>query len=597
MLKTTQENRTNPLLVLIAALATFGCAATEDRSVSSVAEGPNPRSAEPVAPAAQNSGRGESYDLPSEVSNETDERKTERHPTPLVDQAVKTKTVEFSCPPLESEQAVPRGLFNPGSELIHIPEGARPPWQSIFGKDYIAVQGLALLQEESLLGVCSGTDEFIAVRIQENGTGIRSFTLRPSTYLRELEPNQGIAYSVLQSPFNKRAAPNRYGRCESILSTPDTLYFSHREDQFRPRGYVIAYDVTGPIPKRKAFRTQLGESYGGMAVTDQGLAVAAFGDGVLFLDEQLQVRRKLEEVNQAGDIVSLPGHVAVANGKNGVVIISTRSNQPPKVVGRVPLPGFAKQITTGPRGTVLVALGSAGFAQLDTSNPRKPVVLSLVNTPGSALDIASHENGIAVADWTSVRLYKSDEKGKVTLVDVQQTNASMGRSLNVTMDAKRIFVGDWKGVHSFDYDINRESPVLAFEQRTLALGLSPTGKTDTKASVRLTNEGEHEATLFAMGTAGEGFEHVGPSPPVLGPGESADFIFRLSNELEAETRGLFTVCGPTGPVSLKLKANAQHFGKGKDAPNVALELIDEKTRWELKEHRGKPVLMVYFATF
>ena len=528
------------------------------------------------------------------------ERKGERHPTPLTLRGSKQKGKTFSCPTAENSETVPRPLFDfrtlKGSELVEPPGDTPPPWHTVFGKDYIAVQGLEVLNERGLLGICSATNEFIALRVDERGKGTRAFTLRTGDYLREAEPNQGVAHSVQKKAGGGGDSLSRYGRCESIEVTPDTLFFSHRADQFSPRGYVVAYDLGSPTPTQKAFRAIPGESYGGMALTPNGLAVAAFDKGVLFLNEQLQVTGRVTEPKNAWDVAAFSDYLMVADGPNGLAVISVRSGAEPRTVRHVPLPGFAKRISPGPDGTFFVALGSGGFVQVDMADPENPAILQHVTTPGSVVDIATHGNAVAVADWTSLRLYRAESDGTLTLVDSQHTNSKMGRAMSVTMDSQRIFVGDWRGVHTFQFDVKRMAPILTFRQRTLSLG-SSTGEGGREATVRLTNEGERPAAIFATGITGEGFEQIGPSPPTLGPGESANVTVRLSSDMAEQSHGVFTVCGSTGPVTLKLKGNAQQFGKGKDAPNVVLQLTDGKTQWKLEEHRGKPVLLVYFATF
>ena len=132
-------------------------------------------------------------------------------PTPNFMRKTVEETAEFACSPSDGIAPGARALQKEnslkGSDLILIPEGAKPPWQTIFGKDYIAVQGLGKLSDQGLLGICSGTDEFVAVRVGPEGKGNRAFTLRPSSYLKELEPNSGIAIPYWGVPLAERLHP------------------------------------------------------------------------------------------------------------------------------------------------------------------------------------------------------------------------------------------------------------------------------------------------------------------------------------------------------------------------------------------------------
>ena len=172
----------------------------------------------------------------------------------------------------------------------------------------------------------------------------------------------------------------------------------------------------------------------------------------------------------------------------------------------------------------------------------------------------------------------------------------LGRVVDVAIDDELLYVGDWRGVHTFRYDVERRAPILTFDQRTLSLGSRSDSEKSLERSVRLINEGTLPAKIPEVGVSGPGFELVDSIPSVLEPGESLDIKVGYAQS-EENARGLLTVCDSTGPRTVKLKANEKTYGKGKSAPDVVLQLTDGGSRWRLEDQRGKPVLLVYFATF
>ena len=143
-----------------------------------------------------------------------------------------------------------------------------------------------------------------------------------------------------------------------------------------------------------------------MAFTPNGLAVAAFRNGVVFLDEKLNETARIPNLSNAWDVAPLADHLAIADGPDGLAFATVAKGKKPKIVGRLSLPGFAKRLTVAENGTLLVALGGEGIAQVDARNPKKPKLVAHLNTPGSALDIAVQGDVFSVADWTSIRLYQ-----------------------------------------------------------------------------------------------------------------------------------------------------------------------------------------------
>ena len=536
------------------------------------------------------------------INHVNEETRTEVHPAPQAEKEESPEAVGHTCGSLkEPEIHDPLPFLGTihGSEIIHTPKGSKPPWQMIFSKDYVAVQGVHSSDDDAILAVCSGTDELILVDTENPAKAKLITSLRPSAEMPVLEPKKGIAFSVLGSPFGGAEAPNKYGRCEHIARDGDTLYFSHRQDQFRHHGYVMAYDLSGKKPKRKAHLTQKGESYSGLAVGDDFVAVAAHTDGVLALSKSLTELGRFTEVKNAWDVAVEGSVVYVAAGTEGLFVLDFATPDQPKLVKRLDLPGFAKKVERGPEDSVYVALGPAGFAKISTKRKKRPSTVYVHDTPGTAVDLSVHKGRVAVADWTSLRVYEGLSKSP-TLLAAERTGKEMGRALAVTFRNDAIFVGDWTGVHVYEPALDKPAGHLAFDRGIAHLTPPLEGKEAAhQVQVMVKNDGEKTLEIGSGGTRGKGFTGT-VDPFTLTPGATRTLPILFDPQTGGEgARGELVLCvdDPGGPeVVLPLRANPPKFGAGKPIPNVGLRTTDKK-EWALADHAGKPVLLTYFATF
>ena len=85
----------------------------------------------------------------------------------------------------------------------------------------------------------------------------------------------------------------------------------------------------------------------------------------------------------------------------------------------------------------------------------------------------------------------------------------------------------------------------------------------------------------------------------LESGAHTSIQVRFNAENASDVKGELVVCtdDPNArEMRLPLRANPSSFGPGKAIPDIGLKLTGGE-KWALSEHRGKPVLLAYFATF
>ena len=568
-------------------------------------------------------------------SEKSNERRGEVHPNSPESLAEPAREKDFRCPPpgTPHEDSDPLEFLRTlkGSEIILTPKGSKPAWQVIFSKDYVAVQDLATWSEDGLLAICSGTDELILVDAKDIQAPELISSVRPSTEMKELEPEAGWAShvnarayfesearkrpfafadarsdsrkSVSGGPSGEKEVLNKYGRCEHIAREGNILYFAHRSDQFRHHGYIMAFDISTSPPRRLGYHTVPKESFSGLAVRDGVIAAAAHENGLMMFqlsDEfGLQKLSSLPGISNAWDVDLYKGWAVVANGKNGIALVNIKDPKKPTLTSQIALPGFAKSIVVSEgTQTAYVALGLGGVAAIQLTDPKKPRVLWIENTPGTAIDVDLNGNLLALADWTSARLFDVSTPKAPLQVGVESTGGAMGRALSVALRDDALFVGDWTGVHILRPHPTRRAPHAAFDRGVAKLGSVKPGES-ARVEVTIRNEGRAPLLVSEGGFQGDGFKGEIPSFS-LQPKESKllSVTFTPTDE-STDSRGTLVLCtnDPDAPeLTLPLRANPSKFGVGRPLPDIGLTLQDRKP-WLLSEERGKPVLLAYFATF
>jgi hypothetical protein len=376
----------------------------------------------------------------------------------------------------------------------------------------------------------------------------------------------------------------------------------------------MAYDLGQNPPKRLGYRSVKGESYSGISSNEKLVAVAAHTSGLLLMDTQLEVVGRFDGLENAWDVLlgDDPDRVSgsamsrnqglayVADGKNGLVVIDISKPDAPRVISRLELPGFAKKLAWGTAPDQLfIALGPAGVAKVSVRNKRKPKVMYRVDTPGTAVDLAVNGEALAVADWTSVRVYDATTKKTPSLLAVESTGDQMGRALSVSFRKDAIFVGDWTGVHILAPQLGSAVPIAEFDRGSGRILPNKTDPLEDTLHVTVRNRGTAELSIFGGSTRGEGFSST-VTERVVQPGGSTQVKVSFNSKTEqVDAEGQLVLCtnDPNAPeMTLPLKANPSSFGPGKAIPDVRLKLTKGE-KWALSDHRGKPVLLAYFATF
>ncbi len=225
---------------------------------------------------------------------------------------------------------------------------------------------------------------------------------------------------------------------------------------------------------------------------------------------------------------------------------------------------------------VYVSLGAAGVDVFDVIDRATPVWLENYATSGSAVMSAVANGRLWVADHEAVTVYDLATHTPIHRDEVEQF------SLAVWAEGDYGFVGDWNHIEMWQVTPGVSAPSLD--------GPSELRLRDGVATTIITNQGG--AQLHLLGATADGGT-VEATTLTLAPGESANL--RVSG-LDAESSLCVATDDPDDPVqSFPIRSSAPPPA-GLQAPDFTLTDLDGAS-YRLSEQLGKPVLLVYFATW
>jgi len=475
----------------------------------------------------------------------------------------------------------------------------KPPWEVEFGRTYVGPQGM-LAPGDGKLYVCSGVDEMVILDVS-NPRDLKPFAqLRPSTELEVLEPREGMA--VLHH-LAIEDMPNVWGRCEHIQKREDTVYFSHRGDYFRPNGYVIAYTMGGEKPVQQGIYVNKERSFEGFAVVDQHLFIAQHQHGLAIVKHKgktFSLVSELAEMSNAWDVAVHKSHAFVADGSNGLVVAHIGNLRKPSKVAHLPLNGVSKSIKLTGDGTIAyIATGAHGLAVVDISKPSKPLLIAQLETPGTASRLSMAGNLLSLADWNEARVYSISDPRKPALISSKkiENEHPVSRTVSVAMHNDTLFVGEWFGVYSFQVQPDKKAPDVDLHEQWFDLGVAASGST-AKSSLLLRNAGNAPLAVSSISSSLESTS-ISPTSFQIEPGGEQAIQIGFSPTANTLQTGLLRICSndpDESGTTIRIRGNAGGRAIGQSPPDVQLSLLDGSS-WSLREKKGHPVLLAYFATF
>ena len=389
----------------------------------------------------------------------------------------------------------------------------------------------------------------------------------------------------------------RFGGCQHLAVDGNRVYVTNRGHGNQRTPFVAAIALDGELPREIAAYRSPGRSFEGIAARGSRVYVAMHDAGLGVLDatdEALTERSIIKGPLESAWDVELSNDLLYVTDARGALVIFDIGHSP-QVVGRVETEGTAQAVAVVNK-TAYIAAGAAGLVTVDVSNPAIPRVVSTLDTPGSAVEIAATEQHVFLADWESVRVYDITEPHHPRVIATQRikTKKPFSRVLSIAARGHHAFIGEWTGMYTYELRPDRAAPAIVLDRATVDFG-----KRAGTERIAVENHGRAPLKITKLTTEGSVFS-VGAESMVVAPSELRfiDLAYHPGPVSTPVTGALIVDSDdPDDPsVKIPLTACAEGLSVGATAPEVELELLDGG-EWRLSEHRGKTVLLAYFATF
>lgn len=294
----------------------------------------------------------------------------------------------------------------------------------------------------------------------------------------------------------------------------------------------------------------------------------------------------------------------VADNSLGVVVVDLGDPAAPVVGANVWAAGGAQDITHD-GDQLYVAVGSAGVEVFDLADPTLPASLGATPTGVPAISVAAAEGYLWYATQQSIGVMDVTDPSEPVSLAVEDTDSW---AMHVDTTGTTAYLADWQDVAVYELDDSARAPDADPSRDELYLVGSATELTMT-----IDNRGGADLVIDGVSSPDERVR-IDIDTLVVAPGAAANVRVTLLEaidpeadaeaEAEADTDPLdTTLCiatnDPDEPVlQLPLASTSSDSSVliGEEAPDFNLPDLDGKYH-QLSAQRGKPVVLVYFATW
>jgi len=434
--------------------------------------------------------------------------------------------------------------------------------------------------------------------------------------------------------------------CENLVIDPlrRLAMVASRGDSGKPGGlstWSLPESTANPLEAPTHLATWTDEhGLEGLALTGDRLYAAAkpnrvlvfsiLADGSITLVNEVTVPGLTSAWHVAADANHLyvtdaghDGHVHTdEEHSGGHLFVLDRSNpDAPAYVGVGNTTGSSKGLALLPDHTVAVASGASGIDLFDVTQPWSPNRMTTVDTPHSVTGLAYHAGYLLAADWETVRLYDTSDRGVLRLLDASDFNADhtvtsdnpespfagMVAASFVSMTDEGFVISEFDHVMTGTLTPGLDAPRLTLQDRRRVVTAPETGA-PLHLAIRMRNDGREPLWVSIQETV---YVTTQDHPLILGPGEAGAMDVQIVglDQPDAPETILLDSNDPTTPTrSVTLIHAGEGYTVGSDAPDFHLPIVHncvdgacpaptECFRLHESLSQGKPILLAFFSTW
>lgn len=397
----------------------------------------------------------------------------------------------------------------------------------------------------------------------------------------------------------------QFPRCQHIGYDPesDTLVITNRGDEIQPQPWLWRYDVSNPADPRPLGGWSPALSVEGVAVDGERTFVALHTAGVTVVRPAgggaLQAVGNYADDDSDAWVPLLVGDtLLVAEGATGLRTYDVSTDEP-QLLATLPLSGSSRDVVAED-GRAYVA-SSGGLAIVDISDPAAPSLLGETAVDGTLLEVAlGPDDTVLTAEWDEVRGYDVSDPSNIVarMAETVPTDVEFSRVLAVATDPsrRRVYAGEWRGMHAFDQVQGGRGPELFVSPSVLQFGTLSKGESDERVVV-LRNRGDQPLTIGDI--AGAGGVSANTTCMQIPPGGAEAIEVTMESDANQFIEAQLAICSDDpDETERRLRATANVPGRdiGDEVPDF--DLFDTTgERWTPAQLEGRVAVLAYFATF
>ena len=378
---------------------------------------------------------------------------------------------------------------------------------------------------------------------------------------------------------------NRY--LQVAQGTNNQIFVSNRDHG------LAMIDVADPSNLREI--TRINEhGLAGMAATSEVLWVADRYDGVRtysIIADALIETSHLEGLGHAWDIIVSGNYGWLATNDNGLVPLDLTNPTNPVALSAIPaLGGIQDLALSADERTLYAAVGGFGVEIFSLDNPSAPISMGTIESGSSAVGVSSGTEILWAATLQDVVAYDVRDPRNPILINTEETPQW---AMSVAAIDDDVVVADWGYVSIYSRISDEPAPDLHpsttqvfipdlggsvdIELHNLGdetLRLGSTSINDTRVNITVN---ETEIAPGQIGTLRANY---------AGGGGLISELCLSSSDPDESRINIVLQDGPEDTLTTL----------GSEAPDFSLETLDGETL-RLSDQRGRPVVLVYFATW
>ena len=396
-----------------------------------------------------------------------------------------------------------------------------------------------------------------------------------------------------------------FPRCQHVTLDADNkrIVITSRGDEVQKTPWVWLYDVSNPklpFPEAGWFGNR---SIEGTAIQGGRIWAATHTDGISVFqwedDALALVGSYADPESDAWQPIKVGDDLFVAEGGTGLRIYDISADDP-VLRSTLPIAGSSRDLILQDDRAYVATSGA--IAIVDVSDRDAPEILGEVSTAGTALELSPIDDGvIVVAEWDRIRGYDVSDPAAARQVFSEEvpTDDVFSRVLTAAGDPQRgrIYAGEWRGMHVFDYRGMGRGPDVFTSPNNLQFGTVAKGDTDDRVLV-IENQGNEPLTVYEIASATDVLSSDAECLEVPAGGKAAAEVF-FEPDSRREIATSLKVCSndvDEPEYEVAVTANVEGRDIGDDVPSFTLFDL-EGNRWTEEDLEGKVAVLAYFATF